>query len=138
MELHVARSPTTSARRSNRLGYAPNTRMACCVRVTGPVDGRAHARQGRARRALSRVIGFNYDRASSSVVVIGNGIAGVTAADHLRRRHPDVEIDLIAEEPHHLYNRMGISRLVYGRSRDAGPLPQPRRLVRGARGSPRG
>ena len=25
-------------------------------------------------------------------------------------------IDLIAEEPHHLYNRMGISRLVYGRS----------------------
>ena len=27
---------------------------------------------------------------------------------------------------------MGISRLVYGRSRHAGPLPQPRRLVRGA------
>ena len=48
--------------------------------------------------------------------MIGNGIAGVTAADQLRRRHPDVEIDLIAEEPHHLYNRMGISRLVYGRS----------------------
>ena len=48
--------------------------------------------------------------------MIGNGIAGVTAADQLRRRHPDVEIDLIADEPHHLYNRMGISRLVYGRS----------------------
>ena len=64
--------------------------------------------------------------------MIGNGIAGVTAADQLRRRHPDVEIDLIAEEPHHLYNRMGISRLVYGRSRDAGALPEPGRLVRGA------
>ena len=50
-----------------------------------------------------------------SHVVIGNGIAGVTAADHLRRRHPGTQIDLIAEEPHHLYNRMGISRLVYGR-----------------------
>ena len=47
--------------------------------------------------------------------MVGNGIAGVTAADHLRRRHPGVKIDLIAEEPHHLYNRMGISRLVYGR-----------------------
>ena len=29
-----------------RLGLAPNTRMACCARVQGPVDGRAHARQG--------------------------------------------------------------------------------------------
>ena len=48
--------------------------------------------------------------------MVGNGIAGVTAADHLRRRHPGAKIDLIAEEPHHLYNRMGISRLVYGRS----------------------
>jgi nitrite reductase (NADH) large subunit len=48
--------------------------------------------------------------------MLGNGIAGVTAADHLRRRHPATNIDLIAEEPHHLYNRMGISRLVYGRS----------------------
>ena len=48
--------------------------------------------------------------------MIGNGIAGVTAADHLRRRHPECEIDIVAEEPHHLYNRMGISRLVYGRS----------------------
>ena len=48
--------------------------------------------------------------------MIGNGIAGVTAADHLRRRHPETAIDLVAEEPHHLYNRMGISRLVYGRS----------------------
>ena len=48
--------------------------------------------------------------------MVGNGIAGVTAADHLRRRHPATKIDLIAEEPHHLYNRMGITRLVYGRS----------------------
>jgi len=31
-------------------------------------------------------------------VVVGNGIAGVTAADHLRRRHPATHIDLIAEE----------------------------------------
>ena len=48
--------------------------------------------------------------------MIGNGIAGVTAVDHIRRRHPLTAIDLIAEEPHHLYNRMGIARLVYGKS----------------------
>ena len=32
------------------------------------------------------------------VVVLGNGIAGVTAADHVRRRHPLAQIDLVAEE----------------------------------------
>ena len=30
----------------DRLGLAPNTRMACCARVQGPGDGRAEARQG--------------------------------------------------------------------------------------------
>ena len=52
----------------------------------------------------------------ANVVVLGNGIAGVTAVDHVRRRHPVTAIDLVAEEPHHLYNRMGIARLVYGKS----------------------
>ena len=89
--------------------------MACCVQITGPVEVALTPDKAEAPR-LSQVRGFNYDKSVARVVVIGNGIAGVTAADHLRRRHPDVEIDLIAEEPHHLYNRMGISRLVYGRS----------------------
>ncbi|HEX6022363.1 MAG TPA: FAD-dependent oxidoreductase [Solirubrobacter sp.] len=97
-----------------RLGLAPNTRMACCVRVTGPVTVSLTPDRD-AVPHVSRVQ-FDFDRDVKRVVVIGNGIAGVTAADHLRRRHPECEIDLVAEEPHHLYNRMGISRLVYGRS----------------------
>ena len=50
------------------------------------------------------------------MVIVGNGIAGVTAADHVRRRHPDCQIDVVANEPYPLYNRMGIARLVYGSS----------------------
>jgi nitrite reductase (NADH) large subunit len=38
------------------------------------------------------------------------------AADHVRRRHPDCAVDVVASEPYPLYNRMGISRLIYGRS----------------------
>src|SRR6202020_2584528 len=57
-----------------------------------------------------------YDQSIVSVVVLGNGIAGVTAADFVRRGHPDCEIHLVGRESHVLYNRMGISRLVYGRS----------------------
>ena len=41
-----------------------------------------------------------YDRSIVSVVVIGNGIAGVTAADFIRRGHPDCEIHLVGQEPH--------------------------------------
>ena len=88
------------------------------LRARSPARSRSRSTPDKAAapdaRARSRT--SNYDKSVARVVVIGNGIAGVTAADHLRRRHPDVEIDLIAEEPHHLYNRMGISRLVYGRS----------------------
>jgi nitrite reductase (NADH) large subunit len=50
------------------------------------------------------------------VVVLGNGIAGVTAADFLRRNHPESEIHVVGREPLPLYNRMAISRLIYGRS----------------------
>ena len=50
------------------------------------------------------------------VVILGNGIAGVTAADHIRRHHSDCEIDLVTEERHPFYNRTGVSRLISSRS----------------------
>jgi len=51
-----------------------------------------------------------------NVVVVGHGIAGVTAAEHVRKLHPDCEISIIGKEQFPLYNRMGITRLIYGRS----------------------
>jgi NADPH-dependent 2,4-dienoyl-CoA reductase/sulfur reductase-like enzyme/ferredoxin len=98
----------------DRLGFADNTRMACCARVEGPVT-MALKPEAPQKPSVSK-IAFAFDRSIERVVVLGNGIAGVTAADHVRRRHPLAQIDLVADEPHHLYNRMGISRLIYGRS----------------------
>jgi nitrite reductase (NADH) large subunit len=98
-----------------RLGHAANTRMACCARVkAGPVKVALTPEPGEPVGAGQRPASF--DRSILSVVVIGNGIAGVTAADFLRRGHPDCEIHVVGRETHVLYNRMGISRLVYGRS----------------------
>ncbi|HZQ34846.1 MAG TPA: FAD-dependent oxidoreductase, partial [Dehalococcoidia bacterium] len=98
-----------------RLGLAENTRMACCARVQGPVT--VSLKPERPKLLTSSMIaGFKFDRSIEKVVVIGNGIAGVTAADHIRRRHPLCSIDVIARERHLLYNRMGIERLIYGRS----------------------
>jgi NADPH-dependent 2,4-dienoyl-CoA reductase/sulfur reductase-like enzyme/ferredoxin len=98
-----------------RLGLAASTRMACCAKIRGPVTiGLAPERAAVGEEP--KLKGFTFDPAVKRVVVLGNGIAGVTAADHVRRRHPDCMIDIVAAEAHPLYNRMGITRLIYGRS----------------------
>ncbi|HMN29903.1 MAG TPA: FAD-dependent oxidoreductase, partial [Caldilineaceae bacterium] len=98
-----------------RLALAPNTRLACMARVRGQVKIALTPAKPAVYHS-SVVAGFQYDKAVKRVVIIGNGIAGVTAADHIRRRHPQCEIHLVGREHHHLYNRMGITRLIYGRS----------------------
>jgi nitrite reductase (NADH) large subunit len=96
-----------------RLGFAENTRMACVARIqSGPITVSLTPDPGTPQQ--DRV--SEYDRSIVSVVVLGNGIAGVTAADFVRRGHPDCEIHVVGSESHVLYNRMGISRLVFGRS----------------------
>ena len=107
-----------------RLGHASNTRMACCCRVQGPVSV-ALTPDKETGPTPSQILRMSYDRSIERVVVLGNGIAGVTAADHVRRRHPECQIDLVADEPHPLYNRMGINRLIYGRSAMAGLYLNP-------------
>jgi NADPH-dependent 2,4-dienoyl-CoA reductase/sulfur reductase-like enzyme/ferredoxin len=98
-----------------RLGLAPSTRMACCAKVRGPLTVRL-VPERKESVAVKSVEGFAFDAKVSRVVIIGNGIAGLTTAEHLRRRHPECSIDIVASEPHPLYNRMGITRLIYGRS----------------------
>jgi NADPH-dependent 2,4-dienoyl-CoA reductase/sulfur reductase-like enzyme/ferredoxin len=105
-----------------RLGLGERARMACMCRVKGPVSVTLDTRQ--AQPATTSVAGA-YDPAIKSVVVIGNGIAGVTAADYVRRQHPECEIHLVGREKHHLYNRMAITRLIYGRSAMSGLYLQP-------------
>jgi len=98
-----------------RLGLAENTRLACCCRIDGSALVSLEPEPA-GRPTASRLLELNYDRSVHKVVVIGNGIAGITAADYVRRNHPECSIDVIADETHHLYNRMAITRLVYGRS----------------------
>ncbi|MFH5210698.1 FAD-dependent oxidoreductase [Antrihabitans sp. NCIMB 15449] len=96
-----------------RLGLAKNTRMACCARISsGTVTMSLTPEPGDGSGAKPT----RFDRSIVSVVIVGGGIAAVTAADFVRRGHPDCEIHLVGQESHALYNRMGISRLVYGRS----------------------
>jgi nitrite reductase (NADH) large subunit len=108
-------APTRDERATlDRLALAASTRMACCAKVHGPVT--IELRPDRTIGEASKGVSFAFDPTIKRIVILGNGVAGVTAADHVRRRHPDCAIDLLAAEPHPFYNRMGITRLIYGRS----------------------
>ena len=126
------RSPTTSARRSTASG-TPRTRA---WRAAAASRGRSRSRSRPTRRARptpSQILRMTYDRSIERVVVLGNGIAGVTAADHVRRRHPRV--------PHRPRRRRAAPALQpHGHQPadlrplgDGGSLPQPGRVVRRAR-----
>lgn len=47
-------------------------------------------------------------------VIIGNGFAGTTAAEHLRKLDPASSITLFADEPYPLYNRIALPPLLRG------------------------
>ena len=97
-----------------RLELGEPNRMACVTRANGSCS--ISLTPDRSSKVAPAAPAFPPDPSVGRVVIIGNGIAGVTTADFLRRGHPDVRIDVIGAEPHHLYNRMGITRVVVGRS----------------------
>lgn len=49
-----------------------------------------------------------------NVVIIGNGVAGVTAARVIRDRAPDAAISIYTREPHHYYYRPRLPEVVAG------------------------
>ena len=119
-------SPMSDEERATiaRLGRGAAARMACCARIQGDVCV-SLAADAAAAEPVQAAPTLPVDAAIKRVVIIGNGIAGITAADHVRRNHPDCTIDVISREAHHLYNRMAITRLIYGRSAMEGLYLQP-------------
>ena len=109
-------SPITrdEANTLERLGLGGTNRMACSARINGSC--RVALRPDESSRPVTPVPTFAPDSSVEHVVVVGGGIAAITAADFVRRHHPTCTIDVVGREAHHLYNRMGISRLIYGRS----------------------
>jgi NADPH-dependent 2,4-dienoyl-CoA reductase/sulfur reductase-like enzyme/ferredoxin len=106
-----------------RLGLEGRARLACMCTVKGPVTIDRDPRNVPAPAAATGGAGAAappaVDKAERAgikrVVIIGNGIAGMSAAEALRRDSASAEITVVANEPHGFYNRMGIGRLVYDR-----------------------
>ena len=48
------------------------------------------------------------------IVIIGNGIAGQTIAEEIRKHNSDFEITIISKEPHHYYSRIFLPSYLIG------------------------
>jgi NAD(P)H-nitrite reductase large subunit/ferredoxin len=116
-EENLSSMRSAERRTLERLGLGAGCRMACVSRVQGPVVvdpapglDAPSAVDEPPRRA--RDVDGAVEQAIRRVVVIGAGVAGVTASEEIRRALPDVELTLIGDEPYAFYNRMAITRLV--------------------------
>lgn len=112
-EENLAQKTAEEAATLERLGYRTGVRMACCVNIAANI---AINLDPSSVEQHDETVKFEQDDLIRSVVIVGNGIAGVTAADFVRRHHKDCEIHLIGAEKYPLYNRMAISKLIYGRT----------------------
>src|SRR5207302_3660143 len=73
------------------------------------ISGRSRSRPGSPRKCRHRREDCRaLIDAPRRHVIIGNGIAGTTAAETLRRGDPNCSIVLITDEPYTLYNRVAL------------------------------
>ncbi len=118
-EENLSAMRSAERRTLERLGLGAGCRMACVTRVQGPVvvdphpgpEKRPELEHEEPRPPVGRVDGA-LERAIRRVVVVGAGVAGVTATEEVRRVLADAELTLIGDEPYPFYNRMAITRLV--------------------------
>ncbi len=115
-EENLSAMRSAERRTLERLSLGAGCRMACVTRVQGPVvvdpqPGPPELEHEEPRPTTAR-IDRALQRAIRRVVVVGAGVAGVTATEELRRVLADAELTLIGDEPYPFYNRMAITRLV--------------------------
>ena len=86
------------------------------IRNTAP-HGRNRRAGNEGEEKLAAEVGKKY-------VIIGNGIAGTTCAQMLRKNDVSCDIWLITNEPHPLYNRVSLPRYLQGL------LPEQKVMIR--------
>jgi NADPH-dependent 2,4-dienoyl-CoA reductase/sulfur reductase-like enzyme/ferredoxin len=102
-----------------RLGLEGRARMACVCRAPKggvTIDIATDPRTLPEPPAAAPTVDLGIKAGIGKVVIIGNGAAGASAADEVRRASASCKIDVVAKEDRQFYNRMAIGRLVYGRT----------------------
>lgn len=101
-----------------RLGLAGRARLACSARACGAVTIDRRPRSVPERLPAEPPppqVDLALAAGVQRVVIVGNGIAGITVAETLRSLSASVEIDVVTDESLHFYNRMALGRIIYNR-----------------------
>lgn len=108
---HVTPPSPAEQETLHRLGLPAGCRMACTTRVRGDVTIAPIS----VELALDQETPMSEDGGTSagpSLVIVGAGVAGVTAALEAREHARGAEITLLGAEPYDFYNRMIIHKLL--------------------------
>jgi len=118
-EEHLSAPSDDETATLRRLGLEGRARLACVCQTKGPIvvdrDLKAAASRTPSKPkepAIDKALAANL----THVVIIGNGVAGISTAEALRRESPSAKIDIVTNESFHFYNRMALGRLIYGRA----------------------
>ncbi len=105
-----------AARCNSRCPRAKIIQVIHPIRNTAP-HGKSTGAGNEGEEKLAAEVGKKY-------VIIGNGIAGTTCAQMLRKNDVSCDIWLITNEPHPLYNRVSLPRYLQGL------LPEQKVMIR--------
>ena len=107
-------SPPDEAERSalERIGVAPDERLACRARVLGHVVAALPGTPTAYDAGVDQQLRVRVDDDVRRVVIVGDGVAGSTALKRIAALSPDCHVTVIGAEPHGFYNRMDIARLI--------------------------
>ena len=100
-----------------RLGLEGKARLACCCRPRAgiTIDMEADPTEYTALEAATDEAAAD-EPGRPRILIIGNGIAGISTAERLREQSSDYDIVIVSDESHHFYNRMGLESVIWGRA----------------------
>jgi len=103
-----------------RMGLEGRARLACMCEVTATVtiDTRREALQS-APSGGEPQVDLLAEQGIERIVIIGNGVAGNTAAEALRRHSPSVQLTVLSDETQPFYNRMALADMLPDPTRQA-------------------
>ncbi len=101
-----------------RLGLEGKARLACCCRATGEVTIDLSIKPEDATVVADFVapIEAPEDPNRLKVIIVGNGIAGVSCAEALRAKDTECKIDILTQESFYSYNRIALEKIIHGRT----------------------
>ncbi len=94
----------------NRLNLGDDVRMACSTRILGNITISLKIPNNIQKSALYTPKVYS---SIKNVIIVGNGIAGISTAETIRQFNKHCNIKVYGRENFHLYNRIAITRLIY-------------------------